>query len=104
MRIPGFTGEVSIGASTGIYAGRFPSGPSTSAGVLPAWWFPWLQACCCGGSSGGSGGVIAFSQAWGGSALSRAVGGGGGGQNCVLCAAGCACGCYEGIPICVCRA
>jgi hypothetical protein len=109
MSIPEYTGESSLYRTRGQYrsAEKAPSPSMYGRGVLPQ--LPvgggGSGQCCCGGSSGGWGGI--FGGAFGLSALSPTFGGlgwGAAGQTCVDCAAGCACGCYGKIPICVCRA
>jgi hypothetical protein len=83
MTIPGFTAGLSIGAPFGRYAGRGFSNPSVSAGIRPQLRIGGLgvtNGCCCTTASGG--------------------------QTCVEggCESDCSCGCYDGTPICVCRA
>jgi hypothetical protein len=106
MRIPGFTGEVSLIAGAGVYTGRLRSPRSISSGIvpqLPIGVGPTNGRCCC--SSDGWGGGTIFSQA-----LRFAPGfgrfGWGATETCVDCpeGTGCVCGCSDGTPICVCSA
>ena len=84
MRTPGFTAGLSTGPSLGHYAGRSFFSSSISAGVrqqLRRWGGLGAAGTCCCTTSSGS-------------------------ETCVEggCDTDCACGCYEGTPICVCSA
>ena len=107
MRIPGFTGEVSLIAGAGVYTGRLGSPRSVSSGIVSQLrirgFAPTDGQCCCSSGSWGGGGI--FTQA-----LRSAPGlgrfGWGATETCVDCpdGSGCVCGCSDGTPLCACSA